>query len=240
MPYDTSFNDPHEIPIFEALGDYEAWVRQNWLYEAGSDSAQVHISNKLREEIAEFSEALRSEAPQDILSEAGDVLWTASAVACNEGYSLERAFRVSSIGSRIASTSVDVEVVDELASTMEPIVWDVPGLRSYLDKTDLSLHEEIMQGDSEITEAVLYGLAQRLAKSTRITHALDKIGEPDGWTRLHEGRTVETLSQLVLLTTFAVRRKTGYGLRTIMDENFKKIEGRIARGEQVSKHSTII
>lgn len=103
-----------ETQTFNRPEDFELWVRQDWLYEPGSGDALAHVRGKLDEEVEELIVALHNGSDEDVLSEGGDVLWTATATAINTGPGIERSLRHSSYRS-VPPEDITFAAIDAVA-----------------------------------------------------------------------------------------------------------------------------
>lgn len=84
-------------PAETSLRDYQYWAEAGWKTEHGTYESVARFSGKAIEEGGEFAEAARAfnvadrSGYDDLLGEAGDVLWCLTALANNGGADLDRA-----------------------------------------------------------------------------------------------------------------------------------------------------
>lgn len=216
-------------PKFETLNDYVGWVTRDWVHEQGSDDAQLHVRTKLNEEVDELNEALEKGSPEDIKTELGDVLWTANAVALNEGFTLP-------------TEPISLEGIDEQAKSAD-MEWDVPTLKALHNLTAEDIKSRLASGDLKTTQMVLSSLAGQLGKSGRISRvmALKSEGSPDqehsfgdAWLQVQHGRVVSTVGQINLLVSLIAQSRLKAGISDIMQANYDKISKRLAEGRPVT------
>ena len=217
---------------FNNLDDYESWVANDWLYPLGSNEAQRHTRAKLEEEVVELADAFVGGSRDEIISEMGDVLWTAEAVAMNEGFMLEGAVRYSVRGEGMPADTLTLETIDNVARTTD-VAWDVPVIKALYGLSDSEVQAGIETGDDRIVRLVLSSLGNELGKSARIVRVLPD--PEDGWTRLHEVRAAEALGQIVLLVSYLAQSRCDSTLAEVMTANHDKLAARLANKEPVTK-----
>jgi phosphoribosyl-ATP pyrophosphohydrolase len=222
---------PADTVPFATLKDYETWVASDWMYPLGSDKAQRHVRAKQREEVRELNEALANGSPEDIISEMGDVLWTSEAVALNEGFTLEEAFRLSSIADQLPEGELTTSDVDALARTVE-IEWDAPVLRALYGASTEEVSDRVKDGNMEMTRLVLNGLSHQLGRSAHMARVLTPEN-PMLW--LDEVRAAEALTQTVILVSLIAQTHLGSSLADVMEANREKLAMRLAQGKPVTK-----
>jgi len=105
--------DTAELPI-TTIQDYQAWTERGWKKEHGTYAASERFIGKMEEESLEMMQALvdYTEHPDDehrtaALSELGDVLWCATALASNSGCSINDA-----IANRMYEYAVGIRYMD--------------------------------------------------------------------------------------------------------------------------------
>ncbi|MGZ6004578.1 MAG: MazG nucleotide pyrophosphohydrolase domain-containing protein [Candidatus Saccharimonadales bacterium] len=217
-------------PRFQTLNDYVGWVAEDWVHTFGSDEAQLHVRSKLGEEVYELSEALDNGTPEDIKLELGDVLWTANAVALNEGFTP-------------SSEPISLEDLDKQAKVAD-IEWDVPVLRALYGLSSEEVKTKIASGDPETTQMALSSLAGQLGKAGRMTRAMTPYTDnspskertfSDGWLEVQHGRVISAVGQINLLVSLIAQNRLGVGLSEVMQANYDKISERLATGKPVTK-----
>lgn len=223
---------PADSAPFATLKDYETWVALDWTHPLGSDEAQKHARAKQREEVKELGEALAGGSLEDIKFELGDVLWTSEAVAINEGFTIEEAFRESSLRDRLPEgRPLALSDIDELARTIE-IDWDVPAVLA-MERTDIKdVNKRVNEGDIEMTELVLGALSHQLGRSARLSRVLSPESP---WAWLDEARAAEGLVQIVILISLVAQTRLQSSLADIMEANREKLAARLAQGKPVTK-----
>lgn len=201
---------------FAQLSRYEEWAAQNWLYTPGSDDAQLHARAKLDEEATELAEALDLGVSKDIISEAGDVLWTATASGSNAGISISQAL-AESYPTIFGTEPISTLSIDELAIG-------------------------IFEGTSlEQTQKYLKQYGSTIGKNAKQWFHLKSTANPtpetfgDAWIATKRVQAVSALADIILLTSYALQEFTVSGLEDAMDDNYQKIEARIKAGAAVTK-----
>jgi NTP pyrophosphatase (non-canonical NTP hydrolase) len=216
---------------FKTLNEYFAWAGENWIHEFGSDEAQKHARSKLGEEVEELSDALETGAPDEIKAELGDVLWTANAVAMNEGF-------------KVRSEPVSLEDLDERA-LRDDTEWDVPVLRALYNLSPEEINSRLLSGDVKTTKMVLESLAHQLGKAAKITRAITpeldlspkakRTFLVNGWLEVQYGRVIWAVDQIDLLVSLIAQRRLGISIADVMQDNYEKLTSRIAQGDPVTK-----
>jgi NTP pyrophosphatase (non-canonical NTP hydrolase) len=202
---------------FRTVSDYEYWANQDWIHEHGTLSAQIHARRKFEEEIDELAEAISSGVPEDIISEAGDVLWTATANASNADVSLNESLRYY-VPDRFTDGDTDVKYIDavalELWGGFDPLYINnaLMSLRHTLGKSSqqwfsLKSSVHVDRPSETFTEAYIHN------KSDRIKHNL----------------------ALTTLLCSLVAQQAGSSLEEVMRINAHKLSTRIAKGQAVTK-----
>jgi NTP pyrophosphatase (non-canonical NTP hydrolase) len=204
-------------PNFNHIADYEAWATQYWLNTPGSIEAQLHAREKHGEETHELIEALSSGAPDDIISEAGDVLWTATASGSNAGISLTEVLHGAFPGYLSPADPVATDQVDPLASTLFDGV-SIDELAQYLT------HNEHILGKTTKQWFVLRDTVSNPEKTFA-----------DAWTNIKRADATTALLNTVLLVSYIAQHHAHADLQTVMQRNYQKIEGRLQSGAPVTK-----
>ncbi len=210
-----TLSDPQR---FAAVGDYEAFVAEDWLHPRGSDNAQAHVRGKLSEEAREAAEALRSGDPARIVDEVGDFLWTATANGLNVGLALEDSLRRELGANQVGEAQIAISDIDKLALGLIP---DEP--------VDAMAGWIIYLG---------YYLG-KAAKQWRILGPLiDQESEPqtfaDTWILLKRDRTRDGLTQALLVASAVTQRFAGRTLTDVFEHNARKLDGRKRRGDAIT------
>jgi hypothetical protein len=204
-------------PEFNHIADYEAWAAQHWLNTPGSIEAQLHAREKLDEEVHELIEALSTGTPDEIISEAGDVLWTATAAGSNAGISLTEVLHNAFPGYLSPSDPIATDQVDQLSDSL----FDGVSIRELADY--LRDNEHI------------------LGKTTKQWFVLrDTVSTPektfaDAWTNIKRSDATTALLNTLLLVSYTARHYANADLQTVMQQNHQKIEGRLQAGAPVTK-----
>jgi len=203
-------------PPFARLSEYEAWATQNWLYPSGTDGAQLHARAKLDEETIELAEALTTGTPEDIISEAGDVLWTTHASGSNSGLSISQAL-VESYPAIFHTDQITTQSIDELGYKM-------------FEGTSL-----------EQTQRYLAQYGSTIGKNAkqwfRLSNTVHPVPETfgDAWIGTKRTKAASALADIVLLTSFSLQEFADAHLQVAMDTNYRKIEQRIKIGAALTK-----
>jgi phosphoribosyl-ATP pyrophosphohydrolase len=203
-------------PDFTQLSSYEAWSAQNWLHTAGTDSAQIHARAKLDEEAVELAEALTTGSPEDIISEAGDVLWTAMASGSNTGILVSHAL-VEAYPIVFEDSHVTTRSIDELAAVV-------------FEGTSVEQAQKFLK---QYASAIGKNAKQwfRLKASVHSTPQ----NFSDAWIATKRTEAVLALANITLLTSYVLQDFTDSCLETAMNDNCRKIEQRIQTGSAVTK-----
>ena len=93
-------NPEHQLKNIETITDYQEWTESGWKKPQGTYEAATRFIGKLFEEVGELEEAYviliknrnelnESEYAHDLLSELGDVLWCATALASNSSADID-------------------------------------------------------------------------------------------------------------------------------------------------------
>lgn len=212
-------------PDFQTLNQYEEWVSENWIFEFGSEEAQRHAAFKLDEEVDELCRALETGTSEDIKLELGDVLWTAAAVAINEGF-------------RLQARDVRLDDIDKVAR--QDVDWDVPSVRALYGLSQQEIKGRLQASDTEVTQLVLIGLAARLKKASRVKRHLAPDADPydaddpnwnSAYAVLYHNRAIICADQIVLLISLIAQQRLGKSLKEVVKANFDKLSERINKGQ---------
>ena len=213
---DTSEQAAISSRNFTHLSDYESWASLYWLHQNGTPAAQLHARSKLREETEELVEALEIGNPDEIISEAGDVLWTSHASGMNADISISESLRTI-FPVRFSDVSPRITQLDELALELlagTPAVQIGQELRGY----ELQLGKAANQWFN----------LQEHADVPSDTFA-------NAYIHLKRSRAVHALANTTLLISYVAQEFAGVSLGDVMRENHAKIEGRLLRSEVVTK-----
>ena len=93
-------NPEHKLKNIETITDYQEWTESGWKKPHGTYEAAMRFIGKLFEEVGELEESYvifisnkneqnESEYAHDLLSELGDVLWCATALASNSSADID-------------------------------------------------------------------------------------------------------------------------------------------------------
>lgn len=95
----------HQATEITTVTDYQEWAETGWKQKHGTYTASTRFLGKLLEEVSELGEAdsifvrsgsqLDSEHATELLSELGDVLWCATALASNSTADIDSAIKTS-------------------------------------------------------------------------------------------------------------------------------------------------
>ena len=204
-------------PNFTHLAEFEAWASKNWLHQHGTIDAQMHARAKLDEEIIEFRDALTDGNAHDIISEGGDILWTAHASGAN--------------------TSITPSAA--LAYTYPALFTEQAIPTGHLDQVATAVYEGLSEDEyaSALTRngnAVFKYTKQWFnLRDIVANHEPVNFTEALVWTKHH--RASIALARLVLLVSYGLQTHTDTGLGAAMDDNYQKIEARIESGAPVTK-----
>lgn len=208
---------PYPTPeSFALVSDYERFAARNWIKAPGSLDAQLHARAKFEEEVDELIEAVEMGTPADIISEAGDVLWTATANGSNAGISLEKSLQ-EQFPSHFSLEPVALSDVDAAALDL-------------LDTVDVPELSELLRGQKRSLGT--------MAKQWFVLSDVSAI-RPDTFA----GRFIEQkatnardgLAQTALVVSCVVQRFAGSGLQAVANENRRKLDQRLAQGQVLTK-----
>ena len=201
---------------FVQLSDYEDWASQNWLHQNGTLDAQLHARGKMTEEINELIEALEIGKQDEIISEAGDVLWTSHASGLNSSVPLSSSIQ-EVYPTHFSGESLHVDQLDEVAL-------------------------EVFQGvDRDTTIEYLAHYERQLGKAAKQWFNLREKIIPDSDTfantliGLKRVRATHALANTALLVSYIAQEFADSRIKDVMQENYQKIEQRIKAGAAVTK-----
>jgi NTP pyrophosphatase (non-canonical NTP hydrolase) len=196
------------------LQQFETWVSQDWVYESGSDEAQVHVRGKLDEESAELAEVLASSNREDILSDLGDFLWTATANGLNVGITSFDALRHELRTDQVGTEAITFDQIDKLALELMP---------------DLPVDQ--MEGWVKYLGHYL-GKAAKQWRS--LSPLIDTEAKPqnfsEAWIQLKRLRAYDALTQAVLITSALAQRYANATISDVVVNNVEKLQNRKAAG----------
>lgn len=201
---------------FTHLSDYETWASLNWLHQNGTLDAQLHARGKLGEEIDELIEALEIGSGEDIISEAGDVLWTSHASGLNTEITVSTSLR----------TIFPEQFSNESISTIG------------LDGVALEIYGGV---DKDMTIEYLAHYELHLGKAAMQWFNLREKASPDSasfantYMHLKHGRAIHALANTSLLVSYVAQQFAGSTIQQVMQQNHDKIEHRLANGAAVTK-----
>jgi phosphoribosyl-ATP pyrophosphohydrolase len=152
---------------FDHLADYEAWVSKYWVHSPGSTEAQRHARAKFDKETHELITALTSGTPEEIISEAGDALWTATATASNAGITLTEVLSSAFPGYFKANAPIHTQDVDSIAATLFDDI-STKDVQGYLQENRIILAKTIINREDRahivaMTTLLVSFIAQRYA-----------------------------------------------------------------------------
>lgn len=206
--------EPLGNSVMDNLEQFETWVAQDWVYKNGSDEAQLHLRRKLDEESTELAGVLASSNHNEIISELGDFLWTATANGLNVGITSLDALRHELRSYQIGTETIAFALIDKLALETIP---DLP--------------VEQMEG------WVKY-LGHYLGKSAKqwrnLSPLIDTEAKPqnfsEAWIQLKRLRVYDALTQSVLITSALAQRHAGVTISDAIASNVDKLKNRKASG----------
>lgn len=203
------------------LEQFDTWVAQDWVYDRGSDEAQVHVRSKLREESTELAEVLVSNDRKEIVSELGDFLWTATANGLNVGITSSDALRHELRSDQVGEEAIAFERIDQLALELMPdlpvdqMVGWVKYLSHYLGKAAKQWKNLSPLIDTEAT-------SQNFSEA---------------WIQLKRLRAYDALTQSVLITSALAQRYADATMSDVIANNVEKLQNRKASGLPVTSLS---
>lgn len=210
-------NTPFPSPSFDHISDYEKWASSHWLHEPGSIEAQQHARAKLGEETQELIEAITSGTPDEVISEAGDVLWTAAATASNAGITITEVVESAFPGYLAPDTPINTQEIDRLAQMLFDDVH-LMDLGDYLRESEHILGKTAEQW---------FNLNNTVSTPVK-TFA-------DAWINIKRADAASALLQLTLLVSYVAQHYAGQSLRSVLGANYQKIEQRLQAGDSVTK-----
>lgn len=203
-------------PDSSLLSDYELWATQNWVHTPGTLDAQLHARAKFEEEIDELIEAISLEDSHEITSEAGDVLWTATASGHNTDISLSQSLQAT-YPDHFQEGPVTVQQIDRAA---REVFSD-----SSTDEIRQSL-EDSKIGLGKMTKQ--WFVLKDAARTPAETFA-------DAWIGNKRERAVRNLANTALIVSFIAQRFAHSGLQQVIDMNREKLNHRLQSGSAITK-----
>lgn len=201
------------------LEQYQAWASTDWLYEPDSDEAQLHARAKFEEEATELTEAMLSGNEEDVVSELGDVLWTATANGQNCGITLEDSIRHELSPDYFDEDSISLGRIDELALELIP--------------------EETAEDMASWVKYMAHYVGKAAKQWRNLSPEIDPDKQPetfaDAWILLKRARARDGLTQTVLLCSAIAQRFAGKTLQDVVDCNVEKLSARKAAGQPMTK-----
>jgi NTP pyrophosphatase (non-canonical NTP hydrolase) len=235
----------HRPRDFATVHDYQEWNAERWLYPAGSDEAHSHFDAKLKEETAELIEAFDLGDKAHIISELGDQLWCAVALAYNAGISIEDALRYSSVRAvpaRPEDGDVTIDEVDKIARD-ELSYLDTPAVNSSEGMTDQALIQALKSGDVTVAQKVFGELSEHLRRHTTIHRTLQQpqfdldkpsLNQLRQMDNIARAAVWEELAELLALTSLVAQSHLGTTLEAIMSDTWQKHKERVDSGARVT------
>lgn len=209
-----------KMPL-DNLEQFEKWVAQDWVYESGSDEAQVHVRGKLDEESAELAEVLASSNREEILSELGDFLWTATANGLNVGITSSDALRHELRTDQVGTEAITFDQIDKLALELMP---------------DLPVDQ--MEG---WVKYLGHYLGKAAKQWRNLSPLIDTEAKPqnfsEAWIQLKRLRAYDALTQSVLITSALAQRYAGATISDVVASNIAKLQNRKASGRPITSLS---
>ncbi len=234
--------------------DYQYWVDTGWKQKHGTPEAAARFETKIFEEFGEFNQAVHEHlgAPSpntrdQVVGEAGDLLWCSTALAS------------------LTSAVLDKELKDLLYSynhgiayfgtePPQPPIWQPEAGRLAIQRTPLSLTDmdsligvgfepliatamniEAEDDDGGIEEHLTHIVwtSAAIASQTRTLFEVDEdrpvIVLPEGLRKI--GEEVGSLTaQMYLELAFIVQRLAGGSINEVVQHNVRKLSGRIDSG----------
>lgn len=208
---------PVPRPHFQNIGDYEQWASTAWIHPHGTIEAQLHARGKLAEETQELIDALSEGNQAQIISEAGDVLWTTLANGSNAGITMTEGLVSAFPAYFTAETPISTQDIDTLAATL------------FDDIAPLHIKDYLWDG-----ERVLGKKAKQWLALGESVNAPEKTFA-DVWINAKRADALEALTRTTLLISFIAQQYAGAGLQNVLNANYQKIEQRIQAGIPVTK-----
>lgn len=205
------------LPDFGHIGAYEEWAMKYWIHPPGSLEAQLHARAKLDEETDELIQAILNGNPEDVISEDGDVLWSAAASASNAGITITEVLTSAFPIYFNAERPIDTQTVDYVALTMLDGI-SIKDVQDYLTDSERVLGKAAKQWFS-------------LKGTVNIPHTTFA----DALISLKRIDAANALLTLTLLTSYIAQRYGQKGLKSVLEANYKKIEQRVQTGSAVTK-----
>lgn len=205
------------LPDFGHIGAYEEWAMKYWIHPPGSLEAQLHARAKLDEETDELIQAILNGNPEDVISEDGDVLWSAAASASNAGITITEVLTSAFPGYFDPKDPIDIKTVDELALMLFDDI-SIKDVQDYLTNDARALGKAAKQ----------WFVLGKTVNTPRATFA-------DALISLKRIDAADALLNLTLLTSYVAQRYGQKGLKSVLEANYKKIEQRVQTGSAVTK-----
>lgn len=202
---------------FDTIADYESWAAQYWLHTPGTIEAQLHAREKFDEETHELIESLLSGTPEDIISEAGDVLWTANASGSNTGISLTEVLHGAFPGYLDPSNPIETDDIDQLADSL------------FGDTTIRELEEYLTHNEHVLGKAA----KQWFVLKNTVNTPEKTFG--DAWINIKRADAASALLNTILMVSYIAQHYAGSTLQAVMQQNYRKIEDRLRAGAPVTK-----
>lgn len=203
-------------PEISLLSEYELWASQNWLHDIGSLDAQIHARAKFEEEIDELIEAISLKDAHDITSEAGDVLWTATASGHNSGISLSESLQATYpnlfLEKQIAPHHIDTVALEVFGNSNSDDIQQ--SLESY----------KIGLGKMAKQWFILKDVARKPAETFA-----------DAWIEVKRERTMQNLAHTALIVSFVAQQFAHSDLQHVIDMNHEKLNERLESGRAITK-----
>lgn len=204
------------------LEQFEAWVSQDWVFARGSDEAQFHVRSKLREESTELAEVLASNDRQEIVSELGDFLWTATANGLNVGITSSDALRHELGSDQIGIETITLDRIDELAIELMPDL-PVDQMADWIKYLSRYLGKAANQWRN---------LSPLINTDTQPQNLLEAL------IQLKLLRTYDAIAQSVLITSALAQRHAGATITDVVNGNVEKLQNRKVSGLPITSLSS--
>lgn len=215
----TSEHTPLSSPTFTHIEDYEAWAATRWIHPKGNIEAQHHARGKFNEETQELIDALSREDKDldEIISEAGDVVWTGLANASNVDIGISESILAAFPGYFHPESPVTTADIDPLALTLFGGISDK-------DVVDY-LHEN----------ARILGKSAKQWFNLRYIVNVPERTFADTWITLKKIDATNALTNTVLLVSYIAQHYADQDLATVLTTNHQKVEQRARTGQAVTK-----
>lgn len=249
-------NHLHSDTPQASLLDYQVWVDGAWKTPHATYQSVERMGDKLYEEHHELLQEVRrvSDDPDDqtakgeLLSEAGDVLWCATALANNSGADIESGMRnqlfryvvgVQHIGENAEAIQTPWRnKAAELATSITPIT--LGAINELLEEKFEPLFSTVMNiFDPDSPEAdVNSHMVQGLVYCATLRNQVEEQfgwNEPDtmvldSWFKTKARPIGETVANIFLETAYIAKVVGGFTVAEVIQKNFAKIESRTQAG----------